>query len=137
MSTEREWLKSRIRAQVEVLVEQALAQGEKRLTLSQIEELALAARSGIAQELTSGLLAQHTSRAASCSTCPNCGQRMQPKGKKQRYLYVSVAAMSCCNVPTSTVLSVARDIFPLDEEVELHYDTHLRQRTEINYPHGR
>src|SRR3989304_3035158 len=55
MSTERERLKSKIMAQVEVLVEKALAQGEKRLTLSQIEELALAARSEIAQELTSGV----------------------------------------------------------------------------------
>lgn len=48
-------------AQVEVLVEQALAQGEKRLTLSQLENLALAARSVLAQELTSGLLEQQSS----------------------------------------------------------------------------
>jgi len=87
MSTEREQLKSKIMAQVEVLVEQALVQGEKRLTLSQIEELALAARSRIAQELTSGLLEQQTrSTAPELPTCPICGQRMQPKGKKQRYL---------------------------------------------------
>ena len=87
MSTEREQLKSKIMAQVEVLVEQALVQGEKRLTLSQIEELALAARSRIAQELTSGLLEQQTSSTApELPTCPICGQRMQPKGKKQRYL---------------------------------------------------
>jgi hypothetical protein len=87
MSTERERLKSKIMIQVEVLVEQALAQGEKRLTLSQIEELALLARSGIGQELTSGLLEQQTSSTVpELPTCPNCGQRMQPKGKKKRYL---------------------------------------------------
>lgn len=87
MSTEREQLKSKIMAQVELLVEQALAQGEKRLTLSQIEELALAARSAIGQELTGGLLEQQTRNAApELPVCPNCGRRMQPKGKKKRYL---------------------------------------------------
>ena len=87
MSTERERLKSKIMAQVEVLVEQALAQGEKSLTLTQVEDLALAARSGIEQELTSGLLEQQAkSTAAELPTCPDCGQRMQPKGQKKRYL---------------------------------------------------
>jgi YgiT-type zinc finger domain-containing protein len=87
MSTDRERLKSKIMAQVERLVEQALAQGEKRLTLSQIEELALTARSGMSQELTSGLLEQQASGTApELPTCPTCGQRMQPKGQKQRYL---------------------------------------------------
>lgn len=77
MSTERERLKSKIMAQVEVLVEQALAQGEKSLTLTQIEELALAARSGIEQELTGGLLAQQASSTATeLPACPDCGQRM-------------------------------------------------------------
>jgi YgiT-type zinc finger domain-containing protein len=87
MSTERERLKSRIMAEVEVLVEQALAQGEKHLTLSQIEELALAARSEMSQELTSGLLEQQASGTRSeLPACPNCGQQMRPKGQKQRYL---------------------------------------------------
>ena len=87
MVTEREQLKSKIMAQVEVLVEQALGQGENRLTLSQIEELALTARSQLAQELTSGLLEQQSSHtAAERPRCPTCGGRMQPKGKKSRYL---------------------------------------------------
>lgn len=87
MATEREQLKSKIMGQVEVLVEQALAQGEKRLTLSQIEDLALAARSAMAQELTQGLLEQQSSsRAPELPVCPTCGRRMHPKGKKQRYL---------------------------------------------------
>jgi hypothetical protein len=87
MSTDRERLKSKIMAQVELLVEQALAQGEKQLTLSQIEELALTARSGMSQELTSGLLEQQASGLGlELPACPTCGQRMQPKGQKQRYL---------------------------------------------------
>ena len=80
-------MKSKIMAQVEGLVDQALAQGEASMTLTQIEEVALAARSGMGQALTSGLLEQQaSSRTADLPTCPECGQRMQPKGKKKRYL---------------------------------------------------
>jgi hypothetical protein len=87
MSTERERLKAKIMAQVDVLVEQALAQGETRLNLTQIEDLALAARQGIEQELTSGLLQQQVQHPAQGRvTCPTCGRRMQPKGRKSRYL---------------------------------------------------
>ena len=87
MSSEREHLKSKIMAQVEALVEQALAQGEADLTLSQIEEIALAARSQIGQELTSGLLQEQVSkRGVELPACPACGQRMHPKGQKRRYL---------------------------------------------------
>ncbi len=87
MSTERERLKSKIMVQVEVLVEQALAQGESRLTLTQLEELALTARRGIEQELTSGLLEQQVKNtAAELAACPTCGRRMHPKGQKQRYV---------------------------------------------------
>jgi hypothetical protein len=87
MSTERERLKTKIMAQVEMLVEQALAQGEKSLTLTQIEDLAMTARSGVERELTNSLLEQQASSAApELPTCPGCGQRMQPKGQKQRYL---------------------------------------------------
>jgi hypothetical protein len=52
-----------------------------------MEDLALAARSGVERELTGGLLEQQASSAApELPTCPGCGQPMQPKGQKQRYL---------------------------------------------------
>lgn len=87
MSTEQERLKSKIMAQVETLVQQALAQGEKSLTLTEIEELALAARSELGQALTGGLLEQQAKRTApELPICPDCGRRMHPKGQKQRYL---------------------------------------------------
>lgn len=87
MSTERERLKAKIMAQVEALVDQALAQGETNLTLTQIEDVALAVRSGVGQELTQRLLEQQASSPApALPTCPDCGQRMHPKGKKTRYL---------------------------------------------------
>ena len=87
MSTERERLKSNIMAQVEERVEQALSQGETKLTLTEIEDLVLTARNGMAQELTSGLLQQQVSRTRSdLPTCPDCGERMQPKGKQKRDL---------------------------------------------------
>lgn len=87
MSTEHERLKSNIMGQVEELVEQALAQGERPLTLTQIEELALAARGVLSQAMTHGLLEQQTRTIApELPVCPGCQRRMQPKGKKQRYL---------------------------------------------------
>jgi hypothetical protein len=87
MPTEHERLKSAIMAQVEELVEQALAQGQKQLTLSEIEDLVLSARSGMEQELTNGLLEQQVSRTRSdLPTGPDCRQPMQPTGKKKRDL---------------------------------------------------
>jgi hypothetical protein len=87
MPTEHERFKSKIMAQVEEVVEQALAQGQKQLTLSEIEDLVLSARRGMEQELTNGLLEQQVSRTRSdLPTCPDCRQPMQPKGKKKRDL---------------------------------------------------
>jgi hypothetical protein len=85
MSTERERFKSNLMVQVEELVEQALSQGETKLTLTEIEDLVLTAGKGMAQEVTSGRLQQPVSRTRSdLPTCPDCGDRMQPKGKQKR-----------------------------------------------------
>jgi hypothetical protein len=87
MPTERERLKSAIMAPIEGQVEAVLAQGENQVTLTQIEDLVLSARSQMEQELTNGLLEQQVSRTRSdLPTCPDCRQPMQPKGKKKRDL---------------------------------------------------
>jgi hypothetical protein len=68
-------------------VEAVLAQGENQVTLTQIEDLVLSARSQMEQELTNGLLEQQVSRTRSdLPTGPDCRQPMQPKGKKKRDL---------------------------------------------------
>lgn len=87
MSKTQEELKSNIMTQVEMLVEQALVEGEKPLTLTEIEELALAVRRQIEQEITAALVEQQVRASASeLPPCPTCGRRMHPKGKKARAL---------------------------------------------------
>lgn len=87
MGSERERMKAEIMARVDTLVEQALTAGEARLTLTQIEDLALTARRQIEQRLTDSLLTQQVQQAAAAVVnCKGCGRRMHPKGQKRRYL---------------------------------------------------
>jgi uncharacterized protein with PIN domain len=87
MSTAEEKLKSRIMAQVETLVEQALTAGQKQLTLTEIEELALGVRRQVEAEITGALVEQQASSTVTAlPRCPKCGQRMHPKGKKRCYV---------------------------------------------------
>jgi hypothetical protein len=87
MSTQQEQLKSQIVAQVAVLVEQTLAQGEQKLTLTPMEELALKVRRQVEQAITLVWVQHQVSSAASdLPTCPQGGQHLHPKGKKKRVL---------------------------------------------------
>lgn len=87
MSRKREQLQAEIMAQVETLVEEALAKGEKPLTLTEIEDIALAARDQVSQCLTGSLVEQQVGTGGSEPLpCPDCGQSMRAKGKKGRYL---------------------------------------------------
>lgn len=87
MSRKREQLKAEIMVQVERLVEEALAQGEKPLTLEAIEGIALATRDQVGQALTGRLLEQQAdSGEVEPPPCRDCGQAMRAKGKKGRYL---------------------------------------------------
>ena len=110
MSADRERLKSKNMAQVKVLVEQALAQGENRLTLTQIEDVALAARSEMSRELTSGLLEQQASGLGSELALPaasGCSRKARNSAT-----CALAAVMWGCTIPTSTVSTVAEDISP-------------------------
>jgi len=87
MSRKREQLKAEIMAQVETLVEEALAQGEKPLTLAAIEDIALAARDRVGQSLTGSLVEQQADAGeVEPPPCPDCGRPLRAKGKKGRYL---------------------------------------------------
>jgi uncharacterized protein with PIN domain len=87
MSTERQQRKVEIMTQVEKLVEEALEQGDKPLTITDIEEIALAARDQVAQMLTGHLVEQQAEHSAEAAPrCPECGQVMHTKGKKTRYV---------------------------------------------------
>ncbi len=87
MPPKREQLKAEIMAQVEELVEASLAKGETPLTLTEIEDIALAARDQVGQVLTSGLVEQQVDSGVIVpAKCPDCEQPMRAKGKKSRYL---------------------------------------------------
>ncbi|MBL8164029.1 MAG: hypothetical protein JNJ61_18720 [Anaerolineae bacterium] len=74
-------------AEVEALVEEALAKGEDTLTMEAIEDIALFARDQVGQALTRSLVAQQAKAGdAELPSCPECGQPMRAKGKKGRYL---------------------------------------------------
>jgi hypothetical protein len=87
MSRKREQLKAEIMAQVEMLVAEALAKGEKPLTLEEIEDIALAARDRVGQSLTGSLVEQQAdSGEVEPPPGPECGQPMRAKGRKGRHL---------------------------------------------------
>ena len=87
MSTQRKQRKAEIMAQVEKLVEEALERGDKPLTITDIEEIALAARDQVAQMLTGHLVKQQADHPTGAAPrCPDCGQVMPIKGKKTRYV---------------------------------------------------
>ncbi len=87
MSTRQRERKAEIMAQVEKLVEDALERGEQRLTITEIEEIALTTRNQVAQVLTGQLVEQQADRSGvQAPRCPDCGQAMRHKGKKRRYV---------------------------------------------------
>ncbi len=87
MTSKREQLKAKLMAEVEGMIEAALARGEDELTLEAIEDMALLTRDKVGQVLTGGLVEQQSERgAAELPSCPECGQPMRPKGRKGRYV---------------------------------------------------
>lgn len=87
MSSKREQRKAEIMAQVEKLVEEALEAGDKPVTITEIEAIALAARDQVGQILTGRLVEQRADQpSVEAPRCAECGQPMRIKGKKRRYV---------------------------------------------------
>jgi hypothetical protein len=87
MSSKREQMKAKLMAEVEAMIEEALARGEEALTLAEIEDIALLTRDQVGQSLTGSLVEQQAETGdAALPSCPGCGQPMRTKGKKGRYL---------------------------------------------------
>jgi len=68
------------------LVAETLAQGNKQLTLSAIEDLALTLRAKIGEEVTQALVAQQAPVEVPGPKCQKCGREMHFKGLKKRKL---------------------------------------------------
>ena len=75
-------------AKLEAMVDKALAEraSGERLTLSTIEDIVMAAREDISEQLTEVLVEAGSGQQVPGACCPACGQEMQYKGQKQRYV---------------------------------------------------
>ena len=67
----------------DVLREDATAEG---LTLVEIEDLALHTRARVGEQVTVAMLENRRGQSVPGPCCPQCGQEMQYKGEKHRYL---------------------------------------------------
>lgn len=87
MPSKRDDMKAKLMAEVEAMLDEALARGEGPLTIDEIEELTLSTRDQMAQSLLGSLVEQQVEQdIAALPECAVCGKRMHPKGKKERDL---------------------------------------------------
>jgi len=79
-------LKARLKAEAEVAIEQLLAKRKApgEASLADIEQVVRAASQQWEQALTAELLAESAAELPAWPTCPQCGQKMKNKGKRQR-----------------------------------------------------
>lgn len=75
-----------IQARIKGLVEEALASAgqNKRLSLREIEDIALAVRAKVGQEVTQALVQQQGAVSVPGPKCEQCGREMPYKGLKKR-----------------------------------------------------
>ena len=86
MSKSRAELKAKLLAQYESIVDDVLSQDEESVTLTEIEEVALRARVEVGRQVTAALLEAVNGQTSGGLRCKGCGQTMQNKGEKHRYL---------------------------------------------------
>jgi hypothetical protein len=81
-------VKARVLAEMAQRLEKLLSEveGQAELGLSEIERLALRARSEMGQVVTETLSQTQTSAAVEGAFCPECQSKMEYKGMKSRYV---------------------------------------------------
>jgi hypothetical protein len=73
-----------LRERINGLVDEALANGDKPLSLSEIEEIALKVRARIGAAVTQALVAKQAPVGVAGSVCEACGQDRPLKGQQKR-----------------------------------------------------
>jgi tRNA(Ile2) C34 agmatinyltransferase TiaS len=86
MKTNQAEQRARLKAQAEVVIEEALAKGEGLKRLEDIEELVYETVRKLGQELEAGILRGHGQADGPGPVCEECGQEMRYKGDKTRYV---------------------------------------------------
>jgi hypothetical protein len=81
-------LKTRLLRQYEQHLDRLLAQADVReeLSLTEIEEMALAARAAVGKDITQALAESQATPSVPGPICPECQQEMHYKGRKKRRL---------------------------------------------------
>jgi hypothetical protein len=78
-------IEEQLQARIKGLVEEALASGKNQpLSLSEIEDIALAVRAKVGQEVAQALVEQQGTVSVPGPTCEQCGREMHYKGLKKR-----------------------------------------------------
>jgi DNA repair exonuclease SbcCD ATPase subunit len=89
MRESEEELKGRMMGEVEGAIDRLLRAKKPagEITLTEIEELVIAAQQAIGQELTAILIeASAEEQTAPGPACPGCGEEMHYKGKKEKWI---------------------------------------------------
>ena len=73
-----------LKAQLDQMVDKALAEGEEALTLTGIEDIALRARQTIGERLTAALIQEQVPAQVPGPVCEKCEREMHYKGQKKR-----------------------------------------------------
>ena len=86
MSRSAAELKTRLMAKAEATIETLLAkrQSPGEASLADIEQVVLAAQDEFGQTLTAELVAESAAELPAWPRCPQCGGKMQAKGKRRR-----------------------------------------------------
>ncbi len=83
---QRQDIEERLRTRINRLVDEALAEArkDKPLSLSDIEEIALAVRTKVGQEVAQTLVQEQANISVPGPKCTKCGREMHYKGLKKR-----------------------------------------------------
>jgi len=83
---QRQAIEHQLRERISGLIDEALASAKegKPLSLSEIEDIALAVRAKMGQEVAQALVQQQEQVAVPGPTCEQCGREMHYKGLKKR-----------------------------------------------------
>jgi len=83
---QRQAIEAQLHRRINGLVDKALSEAkkEKPLSLGDIEEIVLAIRAKIGQEIAQALVDEQATVSVPGPSCPQCGREMHYKGRKKR-----------------------------------------------------
>lgn len=84
MPLSKDELKAKLLKAYEAQLDQQLATLNEKLSLTEIEDVALELRGQVSEDVTQALVSQQGQQVVPDEYCPTCGGRMRNKGRKRR-----------------------------------------------------